>query len=498
MLIHLRTSGAKVNPAIVIGTATGILIKAGRASELIQNGGALDLSFAWARKILTYHLGWTKRSATTDRKLTEEEKREAAKHHANLEGKMKNYHPALIFEFDETLAPYCPMDKNTYAPEGARTVQMHGKNDKRGETLTIVITRYGEVLPFAPIWTGLTERTIPKGPTPVGWINSFAGMTGKSILGNGKEKKKTNKWQNRKTMKELLKGLVKPYLDFLRNDVTFVAEAQQYPCKLRGLWIGDHHWSHEDPSVLEICQSLELDMDWVSEGATDLFSALDVGVNKPVKEVIKSCFVEYCAKNVVQQLEAGQNPLQITIDTRLSVFKPLALQWMVNAYTHLCQQPHIISNAWKQVCNNIQVINPIFEDTFTSLSRRKYVSECFCIARKQEIVEAQRQAREGQPNTAQQRGQTQNIGIFFKINKNLIVTSFLVGATQPTPFIGMQIEVFWTEEDGERWEKGKVTSQTSDTEFTVRYEFLEDTEDPEIFEDLLGPTAAVWRALPSP
>lgn len=108
MLIGVRNSGGKVNPTIVIGCATAILAHSGRGQELASNGGPITLSRDWARKILTHHLQWSKRKATTDRKLTEEQWKTAAKGHLQLEERISDYHPALVIEMDETLAPYCP------------------------------------------------------------------------------------------------------------------------------------------------------------------------------------------------------------------------------------------------------------------------------------------------------------------------------------------------------------------------------------------------------
>jgi len=93
-------------------------VNAGRSNELLENGGSLHLSIAWAKQILRYHLCWTKRKATTDRKLNEEEKVKAATEHEKLELTCLDYHPALVIEFDETLAPYCPTNPFTYAPVG--------------------------------------------------------------------------------------------------------------------------------------------------------------------------------------------------------------------------------------------------------------------------------------------------------------------------------------------------------------------------------------------
>jgi hypothetical protein len=204
ILCSLRSAGGKINPSVVRGVAIGVMTEAGRAQELAVNGGPLELKRDWARKILSHHLQWTKRKATTDRKLSEEETKEAAIEQLKLEKDIRLYHPALVIEFDETLAAYCPVDSHTYALTGEKKVQVLARNDKRGETMTIAITRNNEVFPFQVIWTGLTGRSIPKANWPPGFLNCYAGNTSNRISESGKTKAKSNKWQNRKTISEFL------------------------------------------------------------------------------------------------------------------------------------------------------------------------------------------------------------------------------------------------------------------------------------------------------
>ena len=85
ILLAKRNSRGKINPSIVIRVAKGNLNQAGRSSEMKSNGGALKLSKDWARKILSYHLQWTVRKATTDRKLTLEQVRQAVVSYMALE-----------------------------------------------------------------------------------------------------------------------------------------------------------------------------------------------------------------------------------------------------------------------------------------------------------------------------------------------------------------------------------------------------------------------------
>jgi hypothetical protein len=224
-------------------------VNAGKGHKLFENGGNLKLDKAWARGILDNSLGWTRRKATTDRKLTAEELKVAAQEAAAVIQLAQLYHPDLVVEMDETMAPWCPTDDSTYAEEGSGKIRIAGQNDKRGHTLTVAVTKGNTLLGFQNIWAGLTQRSVPSCHWPDSFVNSFAGETGQRTTKTGATVKKSNKWQNRKTIKEFIEGIVVKYAKKLREDPAFRREAEKYPKKLRILLLMDHHWSHEDDCI---------------------------------------------------------------------------------------------------------------------------------------------------------------------------------------------------------------------------------------------------------
>jgi hypothetical protein len=355
LLKAIRASGGKVIPMVVQSIGRAVVINSGRGTELFENGGTLKLDLPWARGILDNTLGWSNRKATTDRKLTSEEAVECAREAKALEEKIEQYHPLLVLEMDETLAPWCPQDNTTYAEEGTGRVEMNSQNDKRGNTLTVTISK-NEILPFHLIWDGLTDRSIPNCHWPPEFVNSFAGQTGTRKAKDGKDVKKTNKWQNRKTMKEYLNGIVKPYVERARASVAF-RTGTRYPKGTRALLVMDHHWSHEEDSnevIQPFCDDLSLDIEFVPKKATDLFSVLDVAVNKPLKSHIKNSFMLHCTEEVRKQLANGVKPANVKLDIRTSTIKPLAGTWIIDCYNTLKQkEATIIPAGWLQVAGNV-------------------------------------------------------------------------------------------------------------------------------------------------
>lgn len=119
-----------------------------------------------------------------------EESREAAKKAWELEKEIENYHPSLVLQMDETMAPWCPTDNSTYAPKGSSTVRIIGASDKRGNTVTLTETRNCNLLPPQIIWEGKTERCIPNYHWPEDADQAHPNL---SSLTNGRTKRQ---WPN--------------------------------------------------------------------------------------------------------------------------------------------------------------------------------------------------------------------------------------------------------------------------------------------------------------
>ena len=82
--------------------------------------------------------------------------------------------------------------------------------------------------------------------------------------------------------------------------------------------MSDHRWSHLDGVVLEALQKMDLEAKFIKEKATDMYSMLDVGVNKPIKSFCKEKFTEYCSSQILEQLQ-HDNEYPIVINTSFNL-----------------------------------------------------------------------------------------------------------------------------------------------------------------------------------
>jgi len=131
MIKGVQESGGQLNPSIVISITKAIYGSLNQSADLFENGGPILLLDSWARGVLA-RLDYVKRKATTTRKMTLEETTKAANDMKIIEEAMKNYHPSLVLEMDETMAPWCNSQDFTYAPRGSARIVIPGLGDKRG------------------------------------------------------------------------------------------------------------------------------------------------------------------------------------------------------------------------------------------------------------------------------------------------------------------------------------------------------------------------------
>ena len=86
----------------------------------------------------------------------------------------------------------------------------------------------------------------------------------------------------------------------------------------------------------------------VPPNCTDCLQPLDVSVNKPAKDFLKSKFWEWYASQLLQQLEKGTEPDKLKpIDMQLKVMKPLCAKWFVAIFDYFKSNSDIILNGFK-------------------------------------------------------------------------------------------------------------------------------------------------------
>ena len=73
----------------------------------------------------------------------------------------------------------------------------------------------------------------------------------------------------------------------------------------------------------------------VPSNCTDVLQPLDLSVNKPLKDHLRSKFQSWYSEQVSKQMNDRKQPEDIEVDMKLSVMKPLSARWIISAYDYL-------------------------------------------------------------------------------------------------------------------------------------------------------------------
>jgi hypothetical protein len=69
--------------------------------------------------------------------------------------------PEAIVNADQMGLCLLPVGNRTWAPQGARQVDVSGKGEKRQLTVMVATSCTGEILPMQCIWSGKTSASLP-------------------------------------------------------------------------------------------------------------------------------------------------------------------------------------------------------------------------------------------------------------------------------------------------------------------------------------------------
>ena len=142
---YLRATGAAVNTAVVIASVEGILLS--KDANILKR---ITLTKDWAKSLLA-RMGMVKQRASSKAKV-DVEKFEALKQGFLLVitnvVSLEEIPPDLIINWDQTGINYIPIGSWTMEKEGARRVELAGKDDKRQLTAVFAGSMTGEFLPL--------------------------------------------------------------------------------------------------------------------------------------------------------------------------------------------------------------------------------------------------------------------------------------------------------------------------------------------------------------
>ena len=150
----LCDAGAAISTSLTITAAEGI-VTAYDQTQLVQNGGHIELTHDWALSLLS-RIGFVKRKATTKAKLQYSEEEYLNQVVSTI--KVHNIPDSLVINLDQTGLNLVPSGDWTMAQKGSKRIDLAGPGDKRQITVTFRATLSGQFLPMQLLYTGNIDR----------------------------------------------------------------------------------------------------------------------------------------------------------------------------------------------------------------------------------------------------------------------------------------------------------------------------------------------------
>ena len=322
LLVSMRSRGAPVGTSIVIGVGRRIMLKRDRSS-LEEFGGTVQLNKEWAKSVLR-RMGFTKRRANSKAKILPGnfiEIKEQYLMDIKSVVTMEEIPCELILNWDQTAMKIVPSSQWTMEKKGNKRIEIVATDDKRQITAVFACSLAGSFLPIQLIYKGTTPRCLPKNVSfPEDWHLTYT----------------ANHWSNTATMVEYVKRIIVPNIAQMRQELKL---SDDHPA----LVLFDVFKGQCTDELFELLEINNILYVIVPPNTTDRLQPLDLSVNKPAKDYMKSKFQNWYGQIICQQLEDGVNE---EVGMRLSVMKPLIGKWIVDMYHYLTSKPDIIVNGF--------------------------------------------------------------------------------------------------------------------------------------------------------
>ena len=224
-----------------------------------------------------------------------------------------------------------PTSNWTYEAIGSASVAVIGAEDKRQITTCIASSLAGDLLPLQLIFQGKTARSLP--PVTVEAKASQVHLTFSD-----------NHWSNQETMQQYIEEIILPYVDRCIHRHRLSSNANI----LLVLDVWAVHKSEEFRRFLRT-KHPRIHLVFVPPNCTSKLQVADVALQRPFKHGITKRFNEWACAQVVEQI-ADNKVVGLAELLKMATLKPLVLQWCIDSWKDLKDQPALIVAGWHQCC----------------------------------------------------------------------------------------------------------------------------------------------------
>ena len=276
-----RKAKGVVNTVVVIAGATGIAA-AKDPGLLFEHGGHIKITKAWAKSVLQ-QVGYVKRKCSNAGKVSVErfeELKDEFLADIKAEVVMNDIPIELVFNWDQTGVQLVPTGEWTMHHAKAKVIPIAHSDDKRQITAVLAASLIGEYLSPQLIYKGKTERCHPKVAVPDGWDAWHS----------------DNHWSTEAAMKRYIEKIIVPFVTHKRLTLNLKAT---HPA----LAIFDCFRGQTTPAILDLLKMHNIRFVIIPANCMDKLQPMDVSINKPLKDEMKSRFQLWYASEVQKQLK---------------------------------------------------------------------------------------------------------------------------------------------------------------------------------------------------
>lgn len=205
-----------------------------------------------------------------------------------------------------------------------KRVEIAAVDDKCQITAIFACTLSGRFLPMQLIYQGTTAKCHPKGVQfPADWLTSHS----------------ENHWANETTTIACIQSIIIPYVNKERESLGLSNDH----C---ALVLFDVFKGQCTAAVLKLLDDNHILYVTIPSNCTDRLQPLDVSINKPAKDFLRTKFQEWYGLEICRQLERGVTE---QVDLRMSTMKPVTAQCMIELHSHFAAHPSIIINGFRHI-----------------------------------------------------------------------------------------------------------------------------------------------------
>lgn len=338
VLLRMRETGVPINCNIVKWVMQAVVEE---KQPSLLNSLTFSHSFVsqWARSQLQWRY---RRRTTAASKLPSDWENQGVQMAMRIAANMAQYkvHPSLIINMDQTGIHLVPSSSWTYEKKGSENVAVIGTEDKRQITACIASSMDGNFLPLQLVFQGKTPRCLP--PDTPASLASLAHLTFSD-----------NHWSSQKTMQEYVEKIIIPYANRCVDLHQLHADAKI----ILVLDVWAVHKSEEFRLFLRN-QHPRIHLVFVPANCTSKLQVADVALQRPFKSQITNLFNDWAAMQIKAQLKQD-NVIGLSEQLKMSMIKPLVLEWCIESYKGMKERKQLILDGWKRCCLSLfNVMDP--------------------------------------------------------------------------------------------------------------------------------------------